>query len=123
MKELIAEGKIRHWGISEADEDYIRRAHAVCPVTAIENRYSMMARDYESLFSMLEELGIGFVAFSPMANGFLTGKYSKGMAFDKDYDYRSAMPQFKDEAYDKNQKLLDLLADIADKKNATLGQI
>ena len=123
MKELIAEGKIRHWGISEADEDYIRRAHAVCPVTAIENRYSMMARDYESLFSMLEELGIGFVAFSPMANGFLTGKYSKGMTFDKDYDYRSAMPQFKDEAYDKNQKLLDLLADIADKKNATLGQI
>lgn len=68
MKELITEGKIAHWGVSEADEEYIRRAHAVCPITAIQNRYSMMARHYEKLFPVLEELGIGFVAFSPIAN-------------------------------------------------------
>ena len=65
MADLIREGKITHWGISEANEDYLRRAHKVCPVTAVQNRYSMMARQYESLFPTLEELGIGFVAFSP----------------------------------------------------------
>ena len=68
MSELIKEGKILHWGISEANEEYLRRAHAVCPVTAVENRYSMMARQYEGLFPVLEELGVGLVAFSPMAN-------------------------------------------------------
>ena len=80
MADLIREGKITHWGISEANEEYLRRAHAVCPVTAVQNRYSMMARRCESLFPVLEELGIGLVAFSPMANGFLTGKYGKGTA-------------------------------------------
>ena len=81
MSELIQEGKITHWGLSEATEETIRRAHAVCPVTAIQNRYSMMARWYEALFPVLEELGIGYVAFSPMANGFLSGKYGKDTMF------------------------------------------
>ncbi|MGN1225219.1 MAG: aldo/keto reductase, partial [Ruminococcus sp.] len=123
MADLIKEGKILHWGISEANEEYLRRAQAVCPVTAVENRYSMMARHYEKLFPLLEELGVGLVAFSPMANGFLTGKYKKGVRFDKKYDYRSNMPQFKDEAIDQNQKLLNLLVTIAENKNATPAQI
>ncbi|AET67459.1 putative oxidoreductase, aryl-alcohol dehydrogenase like protein [Desulfosporosinus orientis DSM 765] len=123
MTDLIKEGKIKHWGVSEANEEYIRKAHAVCPITAVENRYSMMARHYEPLFPVLEELGIGFIAFSPMANGFLTGKYSKGMMFDKRYDYRAAMPQFSDEAINKNQALLGLLQQMASEKNATPAQI
>lgn len=123
MAELIKEGKILHWGISEANEEYLRRAHAVCPVTAVENRYSMMARQYEALFPVLEELGVGLVAFSPMANGFLTGKYGKGMQFDPKYDYRSNMPQFTDEAVEKNQELLDLLHHMAEEKSATPAQI
>lgn len=123
MSGLIREGKILHWGISEASEEYLRRAHAVCPVTAVENRYSMMARQYEELFPVLEEMGIGLVAFSPMANGFLTARYGKGEQFDPKYDYRSNMPQFKDEAIDKNQKLLELLQTIAENKNATPAQI
>jgi aryl-alcohol dehydrogenase-like predicted oxidoreductase len=123
MADLIKEGKIKHWGVSEAKEEYIRRAHAVCPITAVENRYSMMARHYEPLFPVLEELGIGFVAFSPMANGFLTGKYGKGNVFDKKYDYRSAMPQFKDDAIEKNQALLELLNGLAAEKSATPAQL
>ena len=82
MADLIREGKITHWGLSEATEETIRRAHAVCPVTAIQNRYSMMARWYESLFPVLEELHIGYVAFSPLANGFLSGKYDKTSKFE-----------------------------------------
>lgn len=123
MAELMKEGKILHWGISEADEGYLRRANAVCPVTAVENRYSMMARHYEALFPVLEELSVGLVAFSPMANGFLTGKYGKNETFDKKYDYRSNMPQFTAEAVDKNRELLALLQETADKKGATSGQI
>lgn len=123
MADLIREGKITHWGLSEADADTIRRAHAVCPVTAIQNRYSMMARWYESLFPVLEELNIGFVAFSPMANGFLTGKYGKDSQFEPATDYRSAMPQFKAEAIDRNQFLLDLLHRTAEAKHATPAQI
>lgn len=123
MADLIREGKITHWGISEANEAYLRRAHAVCPVTAIENRYSMMARQYETLFPVLEELQVGFIAFSPMANGFLTGKYGKGQHFDAATDYRAAMPQFTDEAVDRNRGLLQLLNDLAAGKNATPAQI
>lgn len=123
MAELIKEGKILHWGISEANETYLRRAHAICPVTAVENRYSMMARQYEPLFPVLEELGVGLVAFSPMANGFLSGKYGKNSVFDKKYDYRSNMPQFCPEAVDKNQELLALLDGVAEKKHATPAQI
>ena len=105
MADLIREGKITHWGISEANEDYLRRAHKVCPVTAVQNRYSMMARQYESLFPTLEELGIGFVAFDPR------------------YDYRSSMPQFTDQAVDQNQALLTLLTTLAQEKGATPAQI
>ena len=82
-----------------------------------------MARRYEALFPVLEELNIAFVAFSPLANGFLTGKYSKGMAFDKKYDYRSTMPQFTDEAVDKNQELLNLIESMAKEKKATSAQL
>lgn len=123
MAELIREGKITHWGISEASEEYLRRAHAVCPVTAVQNRYSMMARWHEALFPALEELGVGFVAFSPMANGLLTGKYVKGSRFDARYDYRAAMPQFADEAAEKNAALLSLLRRYAEEKRATPAQI
>ena len=123
MAELIQEGKITHWGLSETDEDTIRRAHAVCPVTAIQNRYSMMARWHESLFPVLEELDIGYVAFSPLANGFLSAKYSRNSEFDSVSDYRSMMPQFSSEGVEQNQELLALLHRIADEKNATPAQI
>lgn len=123
MADLMKAGKITHWGLSEATEEQIRRAHAVCPVTAIQNRYSMMARWYEALFPVLEELNIGYVAFSPLANGFLTGKYGKNENFDKKYDYRSNMPQFTAEAVEENRALLSLLQEMADKKGATAGQI
>lgn len=83
MKELIASGKIKAWGISETTEEYLRRAHAVCPVTAIQNRYSMMARWYEDLFVVCKELGITYVAFSPMANGLLSGKFTPDSTFEK----------------------------------------
>lgn len=123
MTELIQEGKITHWGLSEADEEMIRRAHKVCPVTAIQNRYSMMARWYEELFPMLEELNIGYVAFSPLANGFLSGKYGKDSVFEAGTDYRSVMPQFTTEGIDKNASLLALLQGMAEEKKATPAQI
>lgn len=96
VAELIAEGKVLHWGLSEASEDQIRRAHAVCPLTAVQNRYSMMARHNEALFDTLEELGVGLVAFSPMANGLLAGGYGADSSakFDPKTDYRASMPQF-----------------------------
>lgn len=123
MADLIREGKITNWGLSEATEDTIRRAHAVCPLTAIQNRYSMMARWYESLFPVLEELHIGYVAFSPLANGFLSGKYDKSSRFDAGTDYRSVMPQFQPENIDRNHDLLTLLQKLAEQNNATPAQI
>ncbi len=123
MAELIKEGKITHWGLSEANEAIIRRAHAVCPVTAIQNRYSMMARWHEGLFPLLEELDIGFVAFSPLANGFLSAKYGKDTKFDPVNDYRSIMPQFTGASVEQNRELLELLREIADEKKATPAQI
>ncbi len=123
MAALIREGKITHWGISQADESSLRRAHAICPVTAVQNRYSMMARRSEALFPVLEELGIGLVAFSPMANGFLTGRYGKETHFDPQYDYRAVMPQFADGADEKNRELLALLSRMAREKKATEAQI
>ena len=123
MADLIREGKITHWGLSEATEDTIRRAHAVCPVTAIQNRYSMMARWYENLFPVLEELHIGYVAFSPLANGFLSGKYDKNSQFDAETDYRNVMPQFQPENFDRNRELLTLLQKLAEQNNATPAQI
>lgn len=123
MAELIQEGKIRAWGISETNEEYLRRAHAVCPVSAIQNRYSMMARWHENLFPVVEELGIAYVAFSPMANGFLTGRYSKDSVFEQGADYRSNMPQYTAEGFEKGQELLMLLNELAEKKQATSAQI
>ena len=123
MSDLIREGKITHWGLSEATADSIRRAHSVCPVTAIQNRYSMMARWHENLFPVLEQLHIGYVAFSPLANGFLSGRYGKNENFDKKYDYRSNMPQFQSDGIDQNQELLALLHQLAQKKQATPAQI
>lgn len=123
MADLIREGKITHWGLSEAAGDAIRRAHAVCPVTAIQNRYSMMARWYESLFPVLEELSIGYVAFSPLANGLLSAQYGKESKFEAGTDYRSVMPQFTPEGMEQNQKLLELLHRLAREKQATPAQI
>jgi aryl-alcohol dehydrogenase-like predicted oxidoreductase len=123
MKELIAEGKIREWGISETTEDYLRRAHAVCPVAAIQNRYSMLAREHEKIFPVLEELGVTFVAFSPLGNGFLTGKYDASSTFDKGTDFRSHMPQYTEEGFKAAEELMRLLNQMAAEKNATTGQI
>lgn len=122
MAELIKAGKIRHWGISEANEDYLRRAHAICPVTAIENRYSMLARWHESLFPVCEELGVGFVAFSPMGNGFLSGKYQSGDTFTKG-DFRNTMPQYMPEGFKAAQALLDKVSGMAKIHEATMAQI
>lgn len=123
VAELMQEGKVTHWGLSEATEDAIRRAHKICPLTAVQNRYSMMARHYEPLFPVLEELEIGLVAFSPLANGFLTGKYGKEAKFDAETDYRSIMPQFQVENLDKNRELLALLHRTAAEKQASAAQI
>ena len=122
MADLIKEGKILHWGISETDEEYLRRAHAVCPVTCVQNRLSMMARWYEKLFPVLEELNVGFVAFSPLANGFLSDAFKKGEKFE-DGDFRNRMPQYKEENYDANRELLDYVRKLAAEKNATPAQI
>lgn len=119
MAELIREGKITHWGISETDEAYLRRAHAVCPVTAVQNRYSMIARDTEKLFPVLEELNVGLVAFSPLANGFLSGAYTRADHFTDPLDYRSRMKQYTGEGFDAYQSLLSMLGKIAAEKNVT----
>ena len=123
MADLIREGKILHWGLSEATEETIRRAHKICPLTAIQNRYHMMYRNYENLFSVLEELNIGFVAFSPLANGFLSGRYTADSRFTEKGDYRAVMPQFQPEAYEANRALLQMIGDMAQAKQATPAQI
>ena len=123
MAELKKEGKILHWGISETTEEYLRRAHSVCPVAAVQNRYSLMARWHESLFPTMEELGVGLVAFSPLANGLLTNQYSAASTFDAKTDYRASMPQFKAESFAKNEQLLSLLQLLAEAHHATPSQI
>jgi aryl-alcohol dehydrogenase-like predicted oxidoreductase len=123
MADLIREGKILHWGVSEAGEEYIQRAHSVCPITAIQNRYSMMARWHEELFPALEALNIGYVSFSPLANGFLSGKYDETARFDATTDYRAMMPQYVKDGIAQNAELLTMLRDFAEKKNATPSQI
>lgn len=120
---LIREGKVLHWGISEASEEYLRRAHAVCRVAAVQNRYSMMARWHEALFPVLDELGVGFVAFSPLANGLLSEYYDAGIRFDAHTDYRASMPQFRRESYEKNRELFRLVSNLAESKHATPAQI
>ena len=123
VKDLIEEGKVLYWGLSEASEEDIRRANAVCPLTAVQNRYSMMARWHEALFPTLEELGIGLVAFSPLANGLLSDCYNAASHFEAGTDYRAKMPQFQPDSYDKNRELLQLIRHIATGKNATPAQI
>lgn len=123
MSELIQEGKILHWGISETNEEYLRKAHSICPVTAIQNRYSMMARWHETIFPALEELQIGYVAFSPLANGVLSDCYNENSKFEMGTDYRSFMPQFKPEAYEENKELFALIRRMAQEKDATPAQI
>lgn len=124
MRELIAEGKIKAWGISEVNEEYLRRAHAVCPVTVIENRYSMMARWHENLMPVCKELGITYVAFSPMANGALTGAYQSKKDFGNgDQDFRPNMPQYSDEGIKKTNELLEVVNAIGEKHNANSAQM
>lgn len=122
MQKLIDEGLIKAWGISEANEEYLRRSNEVCTVTAIQNRYSMLARWHENMFPVCEELDITFVAFSPMANGFLTGIYNPNSTFGVN-DYRNDMPQYSEDGFESAEKLMELLNDISDEKNATPSQI
>jgi aryl-alcohol dehydrogenase-like predicted oxidoreductase len=124
VRELIQEGNVRHFGLSEASATTIRRAHAVQPVTAIQSEYSLWTRDPEEngVLATCEELGIGFVPFSPLGAGFLTGKIDTTTAFDAK-DFRASSPRFTPEARAANQVVLDLLARMAAKKNATPAQI
>ncbi len=123
VKELIEHGKVKHFGLSEAGMHTIRRAHAVQPVTALQNEYSLWwRRPEEEALPVLEELGIGFVPFSPLGRGFLTGKMNENTTFDSS-DLRNTLPRFTPEARKANRALVDLLGEIAKRKNATLAQI
>jgi len=123
VKDLIQEGKVKHFGMSEAAAKTIRRAHAVQPVTAVQSEYSLWTRGPEQeVLPTLEELGIGFVPYSPLGKGFLTGKMDTNTSFDKT-DFRSTLPRFTPEALHANQALVHLLSEIAGKKNATPAQI
>jgi aryl-alcohol dehydrogenase-like predicted oxidoreductase len=123
VRDLIAEGKVKHFGMSEAGPDTIRRAHAVQPLAALQSEYSMWWREPEqAILPLLEELGIGFVPFAPLGKGFLTGKLTADTVFAKD-DFRSTVPRFQAEALKANQALLDLVGLIAAEKGATPAQI
>ena len=123
VRDLIQEGKVKHFGLSEASAKTIRRAHAVQPVTAVESEYSLWTRDPEAeILPVLEELGIGFVPYSPLGRGFLTGAINAKTAFDPS-DRRNFHPRFTPEARQKNQILLDSITNIATRKNATPAQI
>jgi aryl-alcohol dehydrogenase-like predicted oxidoreductase len=123
VKDLISEGKVKHFGLSEAGVKTIRRAHAVQPVTAVQSEYSLWWRRPEAeLLSTLEELGIGLVPYSPLGKGFLTGKIDENVRFDSS-DFRSTLPRFMPEALKANQALVDLLGSIAARKKATPAQI
>lgn len=123
VKELIQEGKVRHFGLSEAGARTVRRAHAVQPVTAVQSEYSLWCRlPEEELLPTLEDLGIGFVPYSPLGRGFLTGKIDEMTTFDK-CDFRNIVPRFSVEARKANQAMVDLLNKIAEEKNATPAQI
>jgi len=123
VKELIQEGKVRHFGLSEAGVRTLRRAHAVQPVTALQSEYSLWWREPEAeIIPTLEELGIGFVPFSPLGKGFLTGKIDESTSFDSN-DFRNTVPRFSPEARKANRALVDLLGSIAERKGATPAQI
>jgi aryl-alcohol dehydrogenase-like predicted oxidoreductase len=123
VRELIAAGKVKHFGLSEAGVQSIRRAHAVQPVAALQSEYSMWWREPEKeILPTCEEMGIGFVPFSPLGRGFLTGKIDESTPFDKD-DFRNIMPRFSAEARRANQTLVDVLSTIAARKKATPAQL
>jgi len=123
VKDLIRQGKVKHFGLSEAAAKTIRRAHAVQPITAVQSEYSLWFRNPEKeVLPTLAELGIGFVPYSPLGKGFLTGKIDENAKFDST-DFRSILPRFTPEARKANQALVDLLQQIAQRKNATPGQI
>ncbi|MGA2902388.1 MAG: aldo/keto reductase [Candidatus Korobacteraceae bacterium] len=123
VKELIQQGKVRHFGLSEASVQTIRRAHAVQPVTAVQSEYSLWFRDPEKeLLPTLEELGIGFVPYSPLGRGFLTGKMDENTKFDKS-DFRNSLPRFSPEARKANLALVELIGKAAERKKATPAQI
>jgi len=123
VKDLIQQGKVKHFGMSEAGVKTIRRAHAVQPVTALQNEYSLWFREPEKeVLPTLEELGIGFVPYSPLGRGFLTGKIDASTTFEKS-DFRSSLPRFTPDAMKANQAVIDLLNRIAKQKNATPAQI
>ena len=123
VKDLIAEGKVKHFGLSEAGAETIRKAHTVQPVTALQSEYSLWWREPEAeILPTLEELGIGFVPFSPLGKGFLTGAINENTTFDKT-DFRNTVPRFSEENRKANQALVDLLGNIAGEKNATPAQI
>jgi len=123
VKDLIQAGKVKHFGLSEAGVQTIRRAHAVQPVTALQSEYSLWWREPEAeVIPTLEELGIGFVPFSPLGKGFLTGKIDENTTFDST-DFRNIVPRFTPEARKANQAVVDLLTKIAEQKKATPAQI
>ena len=123
VKDLIQEGKVKHFGLSEAGVQVIRRAHAVQPVTALQSEYSLWWREPEAeILPVLEELGIGFVPFSPLGKGFLTGKMDQNTTFDSK-DFRSTVPRLSPENLKANLAFVDLLAAVAKRKNATPAQI
>jgi aryl-alcohol dehydrogenase-like predicted oxidoreductase len=123
VKDLIQEGKVKHFGLSEAGVQTIRRAHRVQPVTALQSEYSLWTRTPEKeVIPTLEELGIGFVPYSPLGKGFLTGKMDENSKFDSS-DFRSTLPRFTPEALKANQALIDLLGRVAERKKATPAQI
>jgi aryl-alcohol dehydrogenase-like predicted oxidoreductase len=123
VKDLISEGKVKHFGLSEAGAETIRRAHAVQPVTALQSEYSLWWREPEQeILPTLEELGIGFVPFSPLGKGFLTGAINENTTFDSK-DFRNIVPRFSAEARKANQTLVDVLGEIASQKNVTRAQI
>jgi aryl-alcohol dehydrogenase-like predicted oxidoreductase len=123
VKELIEQGKVRHFGLSEPGVQTIRRAHAVQPVTAVQSEYSLWWREPEAeLLPTLDELGIGFVPFSPLGKGFLTGAIDENTSFDSS-DFRNIVPRFEREALQANRAFVDLLAEVAERKDATRGQV
>lgn len=123
VQDLIKEGKVLHWGLSEASAATVRRAHAVCPLTAVQSEYSMWYRNVEKeLLPTLEELGIGFVPFSPLGKAVLTGRFNKDTKFDKT-DFRSQIPRFNPENLAHNMEFVSYVEDLAEAKNATPAQI
>jgi aryl-alcohol dehydrogenase-like predicted oxidoreductase len=123
VKELIQEGKVKYWGLSEADAQTVRRAHLVHPVTALQSEYSLWTREPEKeIIPMLDELGIGFVPFSPLGKGFLTGTINENTKLESD-DFRNSVPRFSEENRKANQAFVDLLQEVAKEQNATAAQI